>query len=72
MTTTDDHYPFRCTECGQRPALVRLGSKKPVEHDSFGVECGCEQTDGATPVGSYVELASVPDRWEAAEGDDRD
>jgi hypothetical protein len=62
----DDHYPIRCGECGERPSLVRLGSKKPAEHASWGVECACIQSDGQTPVGSFVELNNLPDSWEAS------
>jgi len=62
---TDDHHDLRCGECGERPRLVRLGSERPTEHAAYGVECDCTQSDGETPVGSYVDLNSMPDAWQA-------
>lgn len=64
---TDDHYPIECETCGTRPTLARLGSKKPAEHASFGIECECDQLDGRTPVGTFVELNNLPDSWNAGE-----
>lgn len=67
---TDDHHDLTCRDCGEEPTLVRLGSEKAVEHASYGVECGCAQSDGKTPTGAYVELNRMPDSWEVtAEGD---
>ena len=60
---TDEHHDLTCGDCGEKPTLVRLGSEKPAEHASYGVECACVQSDGETPTGAYVELNRMPDSW---------
>ncbi|RAW44081.1 hypothetical protein DQW50_16290 [Halorubrum sp. 48-1-W] len=60
---TDDHHDLTCRDCGETPTLVRLGSEKPTEHAAYGVECGCVQSDGTTPVGAYVDLNNMPEPW---------
>ena len=65
---SSEHHPIVCEDCGTRPRLVRLGPDRDnPEHESFGVECDCEQMDGETPVGSYVDVNNWPDAWDAAD-----
>jgi len=66
----DDHFPVKCANCGARPTLVRLGDRTSFEHGSFGVECDCLQSDGATPVGSFVDVNTLPAAWHAPDADD--
>jgi hypothetical protein len=66
---SDDHDVIRCEACGQQPELVRLGSMENLEHASFGVECGCAMDSRGTPVGSYVDVNDLPDRWSVAADD---
>jgi len=63
---SDDHTAIVCEECGTEPTLVRLGpDRDDADHESFGVECDCEQMDGETPVGSYVDVNVWPAGWDA-------
>lgn len=62
---SDEHHDLICADCGERPTLVRLGSEKPTEHASHGVECACVQSDGKTPTGAYVDLNRMPDSWDS-------